>query len=148
MNKKPIETIMGAIVLFIAASFVFFAYNSSNLHVAKGYEITGHFLKAGGINIGSDIKINGVKVGTVSGQKLDTETYLAVIKMNIYNDIKLPKDSVFQIAADGLMGENFIKVTPGQGKDIYKNGETIIKTADFKTIEDLVGEVIFAVTGD
>lgn len=147
MNKRPIETIMGIIVLFVAASFIYFAYNASDLRVVKGYEVTVNFLKVGGLNVGSDVRINGVKVGTVVSQALDNENYLAVIKLSISPEIKLPKDSVFEVAADGLMGDKFIKIQPGQEKEFIQNGETAINTKDFKTIEDMVGEIIFSVTG-
>lgn len=147
MNKKPIETIMGIIVLFIAASFLYFSYNASDLRVVKGYEITVNFLKVGGLNIGSDVRINGVKVGTVLNQSLDNETYHAVIKLSIASDIKLPKNSAFEVAADGLMGDKFIKITPGTSTEMLQDGDTATNTKDFKTLEDMVGEIIFAVTG-
>ncbi|MDR1694536.1 MAG: MlaD family protein [Lactobacillaceae bacterium] len=147
MNKKPIETIMGIIVIFIAASFIYFSYNASDLRVVKGYEITVNFLKVGGLNIGSDVRINGVKVGTVVSQSLDNENYHAVIKLSVASNIKLPKDSTFEVATDGLMGDKFIKVQPGTSLELLKNGDTATNTKDFKTIEDMVGEIIFAVTG-
>ena len=73
MNKKPMETIMGIVVLFVAAFFLYFAYKVSDLQVVKGYEVTARFLKVGGLNVGSDVRINGIKVGTVVSQKLDNE---------------------------------------------------------------------------
>ena len=79
MNKRPMETIMGIVVLVVAAFFVYFAYKVSDLQVVKGYEVTARFLKVGGLNVGSDVRINGIKVGTVVAQKLDTENYDAEI---------------------------------------------------------------------
>ncbi len=147
MNKRPIETIMGIIVLCVAASFLYFAYSLSDLRAVKGYELTVKFLKVGGLNVGSDVRINGVKVGTVMSQELDNETYQAVVKLSIAPDIKLPVDSVFEIAGDGLMGDKFIKIQPGRDLDVLKDGDVPEKTKDFKTIEDMVGELIFSVTG-
>ena len=119
MNKRPMETIMGIVVLVVAAFFVYFAYKVSDLQVVKGYEVTARFLKVGGLNVGSDVRINGIKVGTVVAQKLDTENYDAEIVMSLASDIKLPKDS---------------------------DGDIITNVKDFKTIEDMVGEIIFMVT--
>lgn len=65
MNKKPVETIMGLVVLAVAALFMVFAYRVSDLQVVKGYEINARFLKVGGLNTGADVRINGIKVGTV-----------------------------------------------------------------------------------
>lgn len=146
MNKKPVETIMGIIVILIAALFLFFAYRVSDLQVVKGYTVSAHFLKVGGLTIGSDVRINGIKVGTVVSQKLNPEDYVAEIKMSLAPDLKLPKDSVAVIASSGLMGNKFIKIEPGQGKEFLADGDEITHTKDFKTLEDMVGEIIFMVT--
>ncbi len=148
MNKRPMETIMGIVVLVVAAFFVYFAYKVSDLQVVKGYEVTARFLKVGGLNVGSDVRINGIKVGTVVAQKLDTENYDAEIVMSLASDIKLPKDSVAAIVGDGLIGDKFIKIEPGHDKEMLQNGDIITNVKDFKTIEDMVGEIIFMVTDD
>ena len=68
--------------------------------------------------------------------------------MSIASDIKLPKDSTAMISSNGLMGNKFIKIEPGKSKDMLQNGDEISNTKDFKTLEDMVGEVIFMVTGN
>jgi phospholipid/cholesterol/gamma-HCH transport system substrate-binding protein len=77
MNKRPVETIMGIVVIVIAALFMFFAYRVSDLQVVKGYPVSAHFLKVGGLTVGSDVRINGIKVGTVISQKLNPDDYVA-----------------------------------------------------------------------
>lgn len=146
MNKKPVETIMGIVVVVVAAFFLFFAYKVSDLQVVKGYDVTAKFLKVGGLNVGSDVRINGIKVGTVIGQKLDNQDYIADVKMSIAPDIKLPKDSVAAIVGDGLVGDKFVKIEPGKDSEMLQNGDIIANTKDFKTMEDMVGEIIFMVT--
>lgn len=146
MNKKPIETIMGISVVVIATFFLFFAFRVSDLQVVKGYNINAEFLKVGGLTVGSDVRINGIKVGTVTGQKLDDQNYEADVKMSIASNIKLPVDSSAIIVGDGLMGDKFIKIEPGKAQDYLKEGDTIKNTKDFKTLEDMVGEMIFMVT--
>ena len=146
MKKRPVETIMGLVVLLIAGLFLYFAYSVSDLQVVKGYEVTAKFLKVGGLNVGADVMINGIKIGTVIGQKLDNENYDAEIKLSIASDIKLPKDSTAMISSNGLMGNKFIKIEPGKSKDMLQNGDEISNTKDFKTLEDMVGEIIFMVT--
>ncbi len=148
MNKRPVETIMGIVVIVIAALFLFFAYRVSDLQVVKGYTVSAHFLKVGGLTIGSDVRLNGIKVGTVISQKLNPEDYVAEIKMSLASDLKLPKDSSAIIASDGLMGNKFIKLEPGKDSEILKDGDEISNTKDFKTLEDMVGEIIFMVTDD
>lgn len=146
MNKKPVETIMGIVVIFVAAFFLYFAYQVSDLQVVKGYDINARFLKVGGLNVGSDVRINGIKVGTVIAQNLDPEDYVADVKLSISSNIQLPKDSVVSIVSDGLVGNKFIKIEPGKSKEFLQNGDTIANTKDFKTLEDMVGEIIFMVT--
>ena len=145
MKKRPVETIMGIVVLLVAAFFLFFAYRVSDLQVVRGYELNARFLKVGGLTTGADVMI---KVGTVIGQKLDNENYDAEVKLSIAPNVKLPKDSAAVIASNGLMGNKFIKIEPGKSEELLQNGDEITNTKDFKTLEDLVGEVIFMVTGN
>ena len=146
MNKKPVETIMGIVVLIVAVFFLFFAYRVSDLQVVKGYELSAKFLKVGGINVGSDVRINGIKVGTVIGQKLNPNDYMVDLTFSIASDIKLPTDSLVAIVGDGLMGNKFIKIEPGKNQEFLKDGDLFENTKDFKSLEDMVGEIIFMVT--
>lgn len=148
MNKKPVETIMGLVVLLVAVLFLLFAYRVSDLQVVKGYELNAKFLKVGGLNVGSDVRINGIKIGTVTAQKLSPEDYMVNVTMSISPDIKLPTDSTISITNDGLMGNKFVKIEPGKAQTFLNNGDTFEDTQDFKTLEDMVGEIIFMVTGD
>ena len=148
MNKKPVETIMGIVVLLVAVVFLAFAYRVSDLQVVQGYELHAEFLKVGGLNIGSDVRINGIKIGTVTNQKLSPEDYTVDVVLSISSDIKLPVDSVVSITSDGLMGDKFVKIEPGKAKTFFQNGDSFAKTKDYKTLEDMVGEIIFMLTGD
>lgn len=146
MRKKPVETIMGMVVLIIALLFLFFAYSVSDLQVVKGYNLSADFMKVGGLSIGSDVRINGIKVGTVTSQQLNNEDYTVRVTLSIAADTKLPTDSVVSIVSDGLMGDKFVKIEPGKAADFLHDGDNFAKTKDFKTIEDMVGEIIFMVT--
>ncbi|MBP5616051.1 MAG: MCE family protein [Alphaproteobacteria bacterium] len=148
MNKKPVETIMGILVLLVALVFVAFAYRVSDLQVVQGYPLHAEFLKVGGLNTGSDVRINGIKIGTVTDQKLSPTDYTVDVILSISPEIKLPVDSTIAITSDGLMGDKFVKIEPGKSKEFLKSGDAFSKTKDFKTLEDMVGEIIFMVTGD
>ena len=148
MNKKPVETIMGIVVLLVAVLFLLFAYRVSDLQVVKGYELNAKFFKVGGLSVGSDVRINGVKIGTVTSQKLSPEDYMVDVVLSISPEIKLPEDSVVSITNDGLMGNKFVKIEPGQSKTTLNAGDEIKKTQDFETLEDLIGKFIFKATGD
>ena len=146
MNKRPVETIMGMVVLVVAAVFMWFAYHVSDLQVVKGYEISARFIKVGGLNTGADVRINGIKIGTVVSQKINPEDYMVDVKLSILPNISLPEDSTFMVAGDGLMGDKFIKIEPGRSNEKIKPGSTVAKTKDAKSLEDMVGEIIFMVT--
>ncbi len=146
MHKKPVETIMGLVVLIIALLFLGFAYRVSDLQVVEGYSVSAEFLKVGGLSVGSDVRINGIKVGTVTSQDLNNDDYTVKVTFNIASNIKLPKDSTAVIVGDGLMGDKFVKIEPGTAKEYLQDGDVFAKTKDFKTLEDMVGEVIFMVT--
>lgn len=148
MRKKPIETIMGLVVLGVAVLFLVFAFKVSDLQVVQGYPLNAKFMKVGGLSIGSDVRINGVKVGTVTSQKIDNEDYLVNVSFNIAPDVRLPKDSTVSIESDGLVGDKFVKIDPGKSKEFLAANDSFANTKDFKTIEDLVGEIIFMVTDE
>lgn len=148
MGRNLIETIMGAVVLGVAGFFIVFAYSHADLEDVKGYELKAQFASTGGLEMGSDVRINGIKVGTVVGQDLDPVTYLAVVRMTILPSIKLPADTAASIAADGLLGGKFVKLDPGREGERLAAGGTIARTKDYKSIEETVGELIFLATSD
>lgn len=147
MGRNAIETVMGAVVVMVAGMFVFFAYETAQVKVVKGYELCASFLKIGGLDKGSDVRVNGIKVGTVTSLKLDIQTYEAVTCMNIQQDIKLPVDSEAAIGSDGVLGGKYVRLTPGVKKTFIASGASITKTTDFRSLEDQVGEIIFLATG-
>jgi phospholipid/cholesterol/gamma-HCH transport system substrate-binding protein len=148
MSRNPVETVLGGVVLAVAASFLAFAYSTADVKKVKGYEITASFVKIGGLPTGADVRINGIKVGTVLEQKIDPETYNAVLRVSIANTIKLPTDTQATIGADGLLGDKYLKLDPGRAKTFIEPGQALTKTKDPKALEELVGEIIFLATED
>ena len=147
MRRNAIETVMGAVVLLVAAVFVFFSYDMVQVKAVEGYEVTALFYKIGGLNEGSDVRISGIKVGTVIDHNLDPESYDARVRMTITGEVKLPLDTVASIASEGLLGGKYVRLEPGTDKSYIKGGGTITKTKDFRSLEDQVGEIIFLATG-
>ena len=147
MRRNAIETVMGAVVLLVAGVFVFFAYDMAQVKAVEGYEVTALFYKIGGLNEGSDVRISGIKVGTVIDHNLDSESYDARVRMTITREVKLPVDTVASIASEGLLGGKYVRLEPGTDKSYIKDGGTITKTKDFRSLEDQVGEIIFLATG-
>lgn len=146
MARNMVETIMGAVVLLVAAIFVVLAYDTAQVRAVQGYEITAPFYKVGGLQNGSDVRINGIKVGTVTKRWLSPETYDAMVRMTIRTGIKLPTDTVASIGNEGILGGKYVRLDPGTEKTVVAAGGSLTKTKDFRSLEDQVGEIIFLAT--
>jgi phospholipid/cholesterol/gamma-HCH transport system substrate-binding protein len=146
MGRTFVETMMGAVVLAVAGIFLAFALSQSDLGVVKGYTLSASFASVGGLSVGSDVRINGIKVGTVTGQSIDQTTYNALVKLSITPTLHLPKDTVASIASDGLLGSKFLKLAPGHADEKIAEGGTIETTKNFESLEDQVGKIIFLAT--
>jgi phospholipid/cholesterol/gamma-HCH transport system substrate-binding protein len=143
MRRNVIETVMGAVVLLVAIGFVVFAFRASGISAAGGYRIDAVFNDASGLAVGTDVRMAGVKVGTVVAQSLDTETYQANITLEIDESIKLPSDSSARILPDGLLGGNFVSLEPGAEEDLIPNGGRIEFTQSAINVVELLGRFIF-----
>ena len=147
MRRNAVETVLGAVVLLVAGMFVYFANNTAQVKAIDGYNIKASFFKIGGLTTGSDVRINGIKVGTVTSARLDPETFDAVIEMSIKPDIKLPTDTIAAIGSEGIVGGKYVRITPGSAKETISDNGSISETKDFRSLEDQVGEIIFLATG-
>ncbi|MFW0777982.1 MAG: outer membrane lipid asymmetry maintenance protein MlaD [Rickettsiales bacterium] len=144
MQKNVIETLMGAVVLIVAGTFLFVAYEGSQLRVEDGYKVNAHFSDASGIALGSDVRIGGVKVGVISDITLDSDTYEAVVNMQIRERTKLPKDSSAAIVSSGLLGDKFVQVTPGADDKMLNDGDKIEYTQSAVNLEEMIGKFMFS----
>lgn len=147
MKKNIIETIIGFIVITITVFFVAFVYSSATkTRIARAtYQVYANFQNVDGIVSGSDIMISGIKVGKVSEVNLDKQTYQAVVKMQLDDNIKIPSDSKASISSSGLLGGNkFIAIDPGAEDFMLKNGDQIINTASAVNLESLIGKFMYS----
>jgi phospholipid/cholesterol/gamma-HCH transport system substrate-binding protein len=146
MNRNPLETIMGALVLLVAAVFLVFAYTSADLRQVRGYPVSASFTKVGGLTVGGEVRLAGIQVGSVTGQRLDSETFEAVVDMSILDSVRLPVDTRAVITSDGLLGGSYVKLVPGSEDARLQPGDSLQYTQDYQSLEDLVGEIIFLAT--
>ena len=147
MRGNVIETVMGAVVLVIAALFLFFAYTTSEVRAVGGYPVTAQFERIDGIRDGTDVRIAGVKVGSVVSESLDPKTYLATVKMSIERQYKLPDDTVAEIVSSSLLGDKYMSLVPGgSDKDIPPGGQIKYTQAPV-SLENLIGQMIFSQPG-
>ena len=143
MGRNLVETLMGAVVLVVAALFLIFAYSSTNVRSIRGYDVVAKFERVDGLATGTDVKISGIKVGTLIEQRLDPESYLAVVRLSIDNSIKLPEDTVAQVSSEGLLGGNFLALVPGGSDKMIEPGGEIKYTQAPVNLVQMLGKFIF-----
>ena len=144
MKRNAIETVMGGVVLVIAALFLFFAYTTSEVRAVAGYQLTARFDRVGSLTNGADVRISGIKVGTVTQEVLDPKTFEAVVRLSVQQDLKLPVDTVASVASSGLLGSDYLLLTPGNDDQIIKPGGTISHTQPPMDLQSLIGQYIFS----
>ncbi|MDP6564351.1 MAG: outer membrane lipid asymmetry maintenance protein MlaD [Alphaproteobacteria bacterium] len=147
MSGNLVETLIGAVVLVVAAVFLVFAYNKADIGTVSGYPLIAKFEKIDGVSVGSDVLLGGIKVGTVTSQRLDTEEYLAVVEMSLASEIKIPDDSAIKITSDGLMGGKYLSIEPGGSEDLLQPGEEIRFTQGAVDLTELIGKAIYSTGG-
>ena len=113
MPQNTAETIIGALVVAVAACFLVFATMRTGTGSLSGYELNAHLPKVDGLGVGTDVRLAGIKVGSVSDMTLDPRTYLVAVHMNIRDDIKIPVDSTLLVTSAGILGSSYLSITPG-----------------------------------
>jgi len=148
MSRNLVETIMGAVVLVIAGLFMAFAFTSAQLDVVDGYQVSAEFVRVDGLNVGTDVRLSGIKVGTVTDLGLDPKSFLAVMTMSIDPKIHLPADSSVRVVSEGLLGGKYVTVEPGGDETVLTDGGRIEFTQSPIILEDLIGQLIYSAGGD
>jgi phospholipid/cholesterol/gamma-HCH transport system substrate-binding protein len=148
MRTNLVETAVGAVVILIAAAFFVFAYTTSGVgRGTGGYRLVAEFDNADGINVGSDVRISGVKVGTVTNLRLDPSSYQAEVTLAVDPSIKLPDDTSAKVSSEGLLGGNFIALEVGGSETALKDGDRLAYTQGAIDIWSLVSQYMFSNSG-
>ena len=143
MQNNAVETLIGAVVISIAVAFLMFAYSSTGAGPISGYEVQAKFNRADGINVGTDVRLSGIKVGTVSRMALDPTTYNAVLTLALESSVKLPDDSSARITSDGLLGNQYVSIEPGGSQMPISAGGEIENTQGTVDLIGLVSKAMF-----
>ena len=148
MQRSMLETVMGAVVLLSAVAFLSLASEAAYLRGSDGYEIKAEFGATGGLSVGDDVRISGIKVGQIVRQELDPATYVARIVIALDPQIQIPADSSARITAASLLGGNYLELMPGADLEMMQPGDVIYDTRDPVSLTDLLGKAVFAAGGD
>lgn len=150
MGRNVIETVLGAVVLLVAGLFMAFAFKSADLKKVQGYAVTALFQRADGLKNGSDVMVNGVKVGSVIGQELVTEPgrdqFYVRVRLSIDPKVLLPADTIATIANESLLGGRYMSLEIGAEEDNIKTDGTgrITHTQPPIRLDDLIGKLLFS----
>jgi phospholipid/cholesterol/gamma-HCH transport system substrate-binding protein len=142
-RERLAETVVGAAVLGAAGLFLAYALSAAGNGGGRGgYELTARFGQAGGLAPGADVRVAGVKVGTVSDVELDPQSYLAVTRLTLQGGVKLPADSTAKITSDGLLGGSHVSIAPGGAVETLEPGGQIENSQGAVDLFGLIGQVL------
>ncbi|MGI3168477.1 outer membrane lipid asymmetry maintenance protein MlaD [Pseudooceanicola sp. C21-150M6] len=129
MSQNTTEVIVGGVVLALAIGFGVYAGQAAGVGGASaGYPLTASFRSAEGVKLGTDVRLAGVKVGTVTGITLDPQTFRAVTEFTVKNGIEVPDDSSVVVSSEGLLGGNFLEILPGGSTFPLAAGDEVVDT--------------------
>ncbi|MGB0659981.1 MAG: outer membrane lipid asymmetry maintenance protein MlaD [Mangrovicoccus sp.] len=129
MSENITEVAVGGVVLAVAVGFLAFTLSSTGgMQSKQGYPLNASFRSAEGVSIGTDVRLAGVKIGTVSGMSLNAESFRADTVLTIQDGIVLPDDSSFVISSEGLLGGYFVEILPGGSPFNYESGDKVSDT--------------------
>lgn len=144
MKDNLVETLVGAAVLVIAGLFVAYGYSITESDSTDGYALSAQFDRVDGLTVGSDVRMSGIKVGTVTGLTLDTENFYANAEFVISGTVELPEDTSAKITSEGLLGGNYVSLSPGGSEDSLGAGDEILYTQGSVDLIGLVSQALFS----
>lgn len=129
MSENKTEIFVGGAVLAAAIAFAVYAGQATGFGAStQGYPLSASFRSLEGVSVGTDVRLAGVKIGTVTSVTLNPETYRADTVVSVVNGIKIPDDSAIIVASEGLLGGNFVEVIPGGSPFFFEPGAEIDDT--------------------
>lgn len=147
MKENLLETLIGAVVIAVAAMFYVYASGFAGGQASAGYQLVARFDNVSGVSRGSDVRVAGIKVGTVTSQALDSDTYFARIDMSLDASVQIPSDSTIKIASEGLLGGAFLSIEPGGAEDMLAAGGEFEFTQGAVDLVGLIGQAVFSSAG-
>jgi len=146
MERTTLDLWVGMFVVAGMAALVLLAFKVGNLstyNVSDTYQLEAYFSNIGGLKPQASIKSAGVLVGRVTGVTLDTQRYEAKVSMSIDKRYQFPTDTFASILTSGLLGEQYIGLSPGADEAMLKNGSEVKKTQSAVVLENLIGKFMY-----
>lgn len=148
MKSSALETLVGAVIIFLAIGFFSYAYKTAGLggSTGGGYRVSAEFDNIDGVAVGSDVRVAGIKIGTVTGQSLNPKSYQARVDMVLNPGIILAEDTSAKITSEGLLGSKFVALEPGGSEEKLAEGSVISYTQGAVDIWSLISQAMFSKT--
>lgn len=146
-QRSLTETLAGAVVLAVAVGFLGYAVVNTGRASVGGYPLHARFDRIDGVNVGADVRIAGVKVGSITEATVDPKTFQADVSFTVQDAMHLPTDTSAEITTDGLLGGKYIALVPGGEDKTIPPGGRVTITQSSISLEQLVGKYIFGSTG-
>jgi phospholipid/cholesterol/gamma-HCH transport system substrate-binding protein len=143
LREHGAEALIGLLVIIVAVWFVVFAWERTGGGAAyDAIPVTAQFQSASGIRVGTDVRIAGIKVGTVTRLTLDPKTYMANVALALNPGTRVPSDSSLAVSSEGLLGGSYLAFLPGGDPTPLKAGDTIVDTQGSLDLNSLIGQFI------
>lgn len=148
MRESVTEVLVGAGVVAVAAGFLVYTAQVTGLGdgASGAYELMASFRSAEGVAVGTDVRMAGVKIGTVTDLILNTDTYRADATFDLTTDVPIPDDSAAVVASEGLLGGTFVEIVPGGSFEFFETGSEIEDTQGAVSVLQLL--MTFAAGGE
>ncbi|WP_149999304.1 outer membrane lipid asymmetry maintenance protein MlaD [Iodidimonas gelatinilytica] len=144
MGGNLVESLIGAVVLVVASVFLYVAYSTTGVGGGDGYPLEARFDRVGGLSMGADVRMSGIKIGTVTEQRLDPESFQAVIRFTVDKSLSLPTDSFAKITSDGLLGDTYVDVQPGGVPEYLQPGDEVAFTQGPIDLFGLISKAVYS----
>lgn len=139
MSHNKTEVLVGGVVLAIAIGFLVYAAQIAGLRATSGgYPLTASFRSLEGVSVGTDVRLAGVKIGSVASVELNSETFRADTVITVRDGIEIPDDSAITIASEGLLGGNFVEIVPGGSPFMFEPSSEIEDTQSAVSLVSLL----------
>ncbi|PPB83262.1 phospholipid/cholesterol/gamma-HCH transport system substrate-binding protein [Mycetohabitans endofungorum] len=151
MKKNALDFWVGLFVVLGFVALLFLALkagNMSSLSFQSTYSVKMKFDNIGGLKPRAAVKSAGVTVGRVQSIGFDTQTYQALVTIDVYKQYTFPKDSSAKILTSGLLGEQYIGLDPGGDEQLLKDGDTLTMTQSAIVLENLIGQFLYSKAAD
>lgn len=133
------ETAIGAVVIAAAVGFAVYASQVSGRQAGgERYALTAEFRSVEGISVGTDVRLAGIRVGSVTALDLDPASYQAKATFTVEAGLTIPEDSDVKIASEGLLGGSFIEITPGASEFMLVEGDAVVNTQSSVSLLNLL----------